>query len=1295
MIRAIGAYTLSECMEIMARLVAAGERESEEKRGVVFCEDRLTLIAERALTAATGGSFRSYVTTYARALKSRARVLTKQGSVVAIDGIVSRLQKQGKLKRFTRGLPRGTARGLYETISQIAASSVDPETLENGAAQLESGILKDKINDLSEIYAAYKQFLKENAYVDESGYLALLPEYLKSTGELRGADVYFLCYGSFTAQAAKTLKAAFETAENVTGIFCFGKEDLYTGSSRRSFLRAAEEYYAEKGDTKSKVQISDMGAPLGGAAEVLRRGIFDPSSFSGANEPYKTDAIRIFEAEDKTDEMARVAAEIKKRLAQNPALRYRDFAVLVSDAKAYAQAVKKAFSEYRLPCFFDEKRTLRSHPLSAFLLACFETVRTGFSPDAVDALLQNPFFTPPKTDTPQTDTSQNDTSQNDTPKNGSPRGSLQIGVARASDEYRNYLLKYANFRGGAKKEIKKLTEAALAAEAQAAAAEEGEEGEEAAAAEEIASAKTQAQNTSNPPPYDEASLNIQRARLIEVTGGLKRKARGEEYCAAVREILEKAGAEARLAELCESVKDVALKDYLERIGSALEKLLAETEELLRGREMSVSEFQGVLSDGLDATEISLIPVKTDAVFVGDLTDSRIEKVRVLFAAGMNENVPKTTSDTALISDRELEKLAEVKAKIEPAVAEVNLRGREDAALNLCTFEEAAYFSYALPADGSEPAVSEVLRYVNALFCTKNGMPIRAEKARKEEDFAYECSAPAPALRKWYLLREEDEEKQIRYGVKCNSLEQALAKYESEIAIGETKETKETGEAEVSGGTAAKIGGNVETKAGAEWARAAAVYESEAENAFIDRGEDLFFRGGKISPSALESYFTCPFRHFLQYGLKLKEREEQSVMATDSGNFIHELLEKTAKQFEETTGEAEMRAKAEEIGAELLKKPPYSYSKDTPAGEYAQSRLLSEGVEAAAAAYRQVKGSLYRVAETEKCVETPDFRGKIDRVDVSDHFVRIIDYKTGTVDDSVSSYYTGRKIQLEMYMAAAKGDKIPAGVFYFPASLSFSDESDKPFRMRGFFVGDQDALTAGDPVMTAGEKGAESEFFASKNGETRNTHSMDRLTFLSFIEYSEFVAEGARKELKAGYIGVSPSKYACAYCPYGGACGFHPDKSVRRAEELNVRPEGVASIVNEILESGCSPAVKTAALIRAEKEKTAAQKTAAQKTAAQQAATQKTAAPPRKKIKNGGGSGGTNKKNGENAGEPAEEKTALPAAARVLAVTNESGDGAVISTYKNALNILDESENADERRQANTGNEEGAKSNGEE
>lgn len=101
-------------------------------------------------------------------------------------------------------------------------------------------------------------------------------------------------------------------------------------------------------------------------------------------------------------------------MAEDPSVRYRDFAVLTSDVKGYTLAFKKAFSEYGIPYFLDEKRSLKSHPLSAFLLACFETVRTGFLPENVDALLQNPFF----------------------------------GDA---DDYRNYLLKFANYRGGAKK----------------------------------------------------------------------------------------------------------------------------------------------------------------------------------------------------------------------------------------------------------------------------------------------------------------------------------------------------------------------------------------------------------------------------------------------------------------------------------------------------------------------------------------------------------------------------------------------------------------------------------------------------------------------------------------------------------------------------------------------------------------------------------------------------------------------------------------------------------------------------
>lgn len=136
------------------------------------------------------------------------------------------------------------------------------------------------------------------------------------------------------------------------------------------------------------------------------------------------------------------------------------------------------------------------------------------------------------------------------------------------------------------------------------------------------------------------------------------------------------------------------------------------------------------------------------------------------------------------------------------------------------------------------------------------------------------------------------------------------------------------------------------------------------------------------------------------------------------------------------------------------------------------------MEVAAAVYRQIKGSQFRVEETEnRC--TPPFPREIDRVDGTDRYIRIIDYKTGTIDDAPVSYYTGRKLQLELYMSAVRGERVPAGVFYFPASVSYSAEEEGKFRMRGFLNGDADALLAGDKTLTADKK---SEFFDARLGD---------------------------------------------------------------------------------------------------------------------------------------------------------------------------------------------------------------------
>ncbi len=1039
MLTAIKAYTLSECMEIMSSY--AQQSEALGGRNLIFCEDRLTLIAERALTARMGGSFFSTVSTFSRFLKKNEAVLSKQGSVMAVGKIMTRLQRENKLQCFTSETGIGNnAKSIYETLAQFSASEITGEVLDESLALLTDEVLKKKIKDLSEIYKEYARYLSENGLKDESGYLSMLPSAIRAHKNLNETTVFFVCYSSFTAQAVKTLRACMETAKSVVGIFCGGDEDIYTNRAYNCFLRTAEEY--------GKVEALDLGTRLDGEAETLRKGLFNPER---QTERIKTTAIRTFEAEDKTNEAEYIAVQIRRLTAENAGLKYRDFALLVPSVAEYSLPLKKALEEYRIPYFIDEKRSLKTHPLSVFLLDCLRVVKEKFSPVAVQSLTQNYFF-------------------------------------GESDEYRNYLLKFANYRGGAKREIK-TGEAVTGA-------------------------------------FDLEKLQAGRQRLLLATQNIRPRASGGEYCAVIRRILRDFHTEERLIELCEKIELEQQKSYLAKIDKKLDELLIEAEKLLAQTEMTVGEFSAVLLDGLDATEISLIPSKADAVFIGDISESRIEKVRVLFALGMTEEVPRATSDTAIVSDKEISKLAEVKTLLEPTVAEVNLRTRESVCLNLCTFTDRLYLSYPLSADGNEPAVSEIFHYLDGMFCAKDGGALTRVKDFTDGDFPYICSAPTPAVRRLLI------EKNIYENTKANDGKRALkakARHSSlftsldKLSVRHKQEYLSKGMGQVC----------------------------------VERGEELFFRDGKISPTALEGYFSCPFRNFAERGLKLKERDETAVLAVDTGNFVHELLEITTKQAESISSEEELYAFAIREGEKLLQKPIYASQSDTAPGKFFSQRLLEEGAQVALAVFRQIKNSEFTVEETEKSVATETLRGKIDRVDGTQKFVRVIDYKTGAIDDTAGSYYTGRKLQMQLYMSALKGERIPAGVFYFPASVEYTDGDEGRFRMKGFLNGDEDALRAGDKTLTEADK--QSEYFpASLKNNARSKRVMPEEVFRDFLDYSVYASRQACKELKEGYIAPSPYGTGCQYCKFGGMCGFNSEKRAPRSEP-NIEPAEIAEI----------------------------------------------------------------------------------------------------------------------------------------
>lgn len=314
----------------------------------------------------------------------------------------------------------------------------------------------------------------------------------------------------------------------------------------------------------------------------------------------------------------------------------------------------------------------------------------------------------------------------------------------------------------------------------------------------------------------------------------------------------------------------------------------------------------------------------------------------------------------------------------------------------------------------------------------------------------------------------------------------------------------------------------------------------------------------------------PLPKFPFGGLRLKEREESTVLAVDSGNFIHTVLERVGQELQKAEptlkSEDDARAFAKALGEKLVCDPLYKAQLDTEAGQYASDNLVQEGVEAAAAVYRQIAGSFYQVKQTELGVQTQDFHGKIDRVDVAENgdkgFVRIVDYKTGHIDDKPVAYYTGRHLQMQLYMSAVKGDRTPAGVFYFPAALSFKADGAVNFKMAGFLNGDEAAIRAGDKELQTGQV---SEFFGAALGSNGSRASvMDGDTFSYFLDYAVLEARQGTKELKGGFIAPTPYEGACDWCKYGGVCGFNKDRQKPRSEKA-IKPKQIAEIVKKAQE----------------------------------------------------------------------------------------------------------------------------------
>ncbi len=651
--------------------------------------------------------------------------------------------------------------------------------------------------------------------------------------------------------------------------------------------------------------------------------------------------------------------------------------------------------------------------------------------------------------------------------------------------------------------------------------------------------------------------------------------------AALFEFCQRSGCEERLAADAERFAEAGRQDLTReykqiyaRVMGVLDKLV----QFLGDERISMRDYRAVLEAGFAEEKIGIIPPGTDQVMVGDMERSRLSDIKVLFFIGVNEGmVPKIESAGGILTEIEREQLRARNIRLKPTPRENIAIGRFYIYLALTKPSHKLILSYsAANSRGEVMRPSYLISTVRQLFPDldvqtesddlidnierpANGLSLLTDTLARLKD---QPLAPAfVELFSWYHSQPD-------YRQRVENLLIAAAARKPQDQIGK--------------------------------AAARVLYGTQLTN----------------SASRLERFSACAFAHFLQYGLRLKDREEFEFSGMDMGNVLHGALELFGRQVREikdsngvplswaTIEDVQRDSLAQKcvVDAALEYNPTLLY--DSARNEYQIKRMQRLMTTSVWALQKQLARGDFDPTEFEVDfrdatdlstvnLHLPDgakmmLTGRIDRLDTcrvdGKTFVKIIDYKTGGMSFDMTAVYYGLQLQLVVYLNAAlemyeRDGAIaePAGIFYYQIKDPIEDfeagDTIETIRQRVLKDMKASGIVSDDPEAvghldnTLGPGNQKSEVIPvelKKDGSfSARSKAVSREGFRLISAYVNKKVRDIGACILEGNADIAPYAYknrtACDYCPYRPICGF--DRRIRGYEFRNL----VAMKDEEILE----------------------------------------------------------------------------------------------------------------------------------
>ena len=648
-------------------------------------------------------------------------------------------------------------------------------------------------------------------------------------------------------------------------------------------------------------------------------------------------------------------------------------------------------------------------------------------------------------------------------------------------------------------------------------------------------------------------LNKLRKQIIEPLIELKKKFTDVTATTkAIYEFMQEQNIEYKINAKINELKELGKLDLANEYVASYKIILDIFDEivLIFGKEkLGIDKYIQILKTGLKNSELGKIPGTQDQVIVGDVERSRSHKVDTIFIIGLNDgSFPSINKAEGFFGDKDREILKNDGIELAKGTIENLYEENFNIYKAFTTAEQTLYLSYSSSeTEGKSLRPSMIINKIKKIFPE---IKEESDIISKNYEITNKKMTYQELIENISLLKEKRDIEEIWY---------TIYKYYKNQNDWDSKLQKDL--------------------AGID-------YTNIPENINKNSIEKLYGNTLNTSVSKLEKFAQCPFSYFLQYGLKIKEKEELKIQSFDTGSFMHETIDEFFKKVkEENINLAELVTEEEKI-KELVNKvveekldmgKQYTFVATskykvlvkrlkrivTKALKYiieglVYSEFNIEGTEIEFGKKGKYKPILIQLEDGKKV----EIIGKIDRVDTAKSddgkYLRIIDYKSSAKNIDLNEVYAGLQIQLLTYMDAVckEEDLLPAGVLYFSlleqmikadkkiSEEQIEEELRKNFKMKGLILADIKVIKMHDKHL---ESGASKLIPATitKSGDISEgkTSGVNKEQFKILQDYIYKTIKQISEEILSGKIEIKPynknGKKPCEYCSYKAICGFNP------------------------------------------------------------------------------------------------------------------------------------------------------------